>query len=142
MRVALVFGRLLTLLAKSGTVSMNSTRTILIVGDPMDDRRTAPRIPLDAPCLLTLTVDYEEETFAMVVDVSRGGIQLALPPGSKPVQLTIGQPVTLKDVSAPLDLLLEDAHGKIAWIGANCCGVKLNKELPIAQADVVDLARL
>ncbi|MCC8193107.1 MAG: PilZ domain-containing protein [Deltaproteobacteria bacterium] len=108
----------------------------------MEDRRHSPRIPLDAPCLLTLLVNYEEERPAMAVDVSRGGVQLALSAGSGFSELTPGVPVTLKNVPAPLDRLLEGVHGKIAWVGLRCCGVKLNKDLPIAPADITDLARL
>ena len=107
----------------------------------MDDRRQAPRIPLDAPCLLTLLVDSVEYS-VMAVDVSRGGVQLALPPNSALEAAAWGTPVTLKNVPAPLDKLLENTHGKIAWIGVCCCGVKLNEELPIALADIADLARL
>ena len=108
----------------------------------MDDRRNSPRIPLDAPCLLTLFVSDKEEYPAMVVDVSRGGVQLALPPKSTVENLELGAQVMLKDVSAPLDGLLEKTEAELAWLGMSCCGVKLNKELPIALADVTDLARL
>lgn len=108
----------------------------------MDDRRHSPRIPLDAPCLLTLLVNYEEEHAAMVVDVSRGGVQLALSSAPGLPSVTQGAPVTLKDLPEPLRGLLEGVHGKVAWVGARCCGVRLNKELPIGAADMADLARL
>ncbi|SBW00077.1 putative PilZ domain protein [uncultured delta proteobacterium] len=108
----------------------------------MDDRRNSPRIPLDAPCLLTLLVNYEEEHHAMVVDVSRGGVQLALSPGPGLSEVAPGMPVTLQNVPAPLNALLEGIHGKVAWVGVRCCGVKLNKELAIDSADITDLSRL
>lgn len=108
----------------------------------MDDRRNSPRIPLDAPCLLTLLVNYEEEYPAMAVDVSRGGVQLALSPTPGLPEVAPGMPVTIKNAPAPLDALLEGVHGKIAWVGVRCCGIRLNKELPIDSADITDLARL
>lgn len=106
------------------------------------DRRIAPRIPLDAPCLLTLLVNYEEKHAAMAVDVSQGGVQLALSPNPALTELAPGMPVTLQDVPAPFDELLEGTHGKIAWVGTRCCGVRLNKELHVNPSDITDLARL
>ena len=106
------------------------------------DRRSAPRIPLDMPCLLTLIVNYGEPHQAMAIDVSQGGVQLALPPGMDEKSLEPGLPVTFQDVPAPMDHLLDGAHGKIAWVGARCCGIRLNKALSLDPVDVVDLARL
>ena len=108
----------------------------------MEERRHAPRIPLDAPCLLVMLVNYEEEHSAMVVDVSQGGVQLALSPAPGLSEITPGMPVTLQNVPAPLDNLLEGVHGKIAWVGARCCGVKLNKDLPIDPSCANDFIRL
>ena len=106
------------------------------------DRRKSPRIPLDAPCLLTLTLNYEEKYQAMVVDVSPGGVQLALSPGFPHDTLETGIPVTLSEVPVPLGSILEGAHGKIAWVGVRCCGVRLNKDLPAHLLDATELARL
>ena len=106
------------------------------------ERRQSPRIPVDTPCLLTMVLDDKSEHPVMAVDVSQRGVQLALSPGSAQTVIELGMPVTLKDVPAPLDDLLERAHGKIAWVGVRCCGIRLNKELPINPADMVDFARL
>lgn len=108
----------------------------------MIDRRDSPRIPLDAPCLLTMVVNYSGSVHAMALDVSQGGMQLALAPGTDEKSLTPGTPVTLRDISPPFDRLLDDAHGKIAWVGVRCCGVRFNRKLPLAADDVVDFARL
>ena len=108
----------------------------------MDDRRHSQRIPLDAPCLLALFVNDREECPAMVVDVSRGGVQLALPPNSSVEKMEMGTPLVLKKVSLPLDQLLENVRGDLAWVGTRCCGIKLNEDLPIAASDITDLARL
>ncbi len=106
------------------------------------ERRNSPRIPLDTPCLLTLLVNFEDERPAMAVDVSRGGVQLALSPSPQQAAITPGLPVTLKDVPGPLRDLLEGTHGKIAWVGVRCCGIRLNKDLQINPSEVTDLARL
>ena len=106
------------------------------------ERRQAPRIPLDVPCLLAMVVNYAETYSAMAVDVSQGGVQLALSPGVSEEQITVGQPVTFKDVPGSLGHLLEGVHGRIAWVGVRCCGVKLNKPLPLDLSDTTDLARL
>jgi hypothetical protein len=78
----------------------------------------------------------------MVVDVSLGGVQLALPPNSSVEKMELGSPIALKKVSPPLDQLLENVQGDLAWLGTRCCGIKLNEELPIAASDITDLARL
>ncbi len=106
------------------------------------ERRQSPRIPVDIPCLLTMVLNYGEELSAMAVDVSQGGVQLALSPRSAQAEIEPGMPVTLKNVPAPLDDLLEGVHGKIAWVGIRCCGIRLNKKLLINPAEMVDLARL
>lgn len=106
------------------------------------DRRIASRIPLDTPCLLTLLVNYEEEHAAMAIDVSQGGVQLALAPSPSLTELVPGMPVTLKNVPAPFDQLLEGVHGKVAWVGVRCCGVRLNKELSATPTEITDVARL
>jgi hypothetical protein len=106
------------------------------------DRRKSPRISLDTPCLLTLILNYEEKYQAMVVDISPGGVQLALSPGFPHNTLEMGVPVTLSEVPAPFSGTLEGAHGKIAWVGVRCCGVRLNRELPAYLLDATELARL
>ncbi|CAK7057635.1 MAG: hypothetical protein DELT_01306 [Desulfovibrio sp.] len=106
------------------------------------ERRKSARIPLDIPCLLTLILNYEEKYQAMVVDVSPGGVQLGLSPGFPHDTLETGVPVTLSEVPAPLAGLLDGAHGKIAWVGVRCCGIRLNKDLPAHLLDAVELARL
>lgn len=106
------------------------------------DRRFSPRIPLDTPCLLTLIVNYSGTYRAMAVDVSQGGVQLALAPGAGEKGLEAGLPVTLQGVTPPMDRLLDGAHGKIAWVGVRCCGIRLNKPLLLESSDVLDLARL
>ena len=102
-------------------------------------RRAAPRIPLDVPCFLSLVVNRAERLQAMAVDVCRNGVRLALPPGGNEECILSGAAVELENVSAPLDRILEGVNGQIAWVGERCCGIKLEKELPV---DVSDLARL
>lgn len=106
------------------------------------DRRASPRIPLDIPCLVALVVNYTTQCPVMIVDISRGGVQLALSPGMSGDDIAVGVPVTLRDVPGPLNDLLEGISGKIAWIGVRCCGVRLDKELSIDASDVTDMARL
>lgn len=106
------------------------------------ERRQSARIPLDTPCLVTLVVNYEDRQTVMVVDASEGGVQIALSPGASHDAVLPGAPVTFQDVPAPLGRYLEGTHGKVAWVGVRCCGVRLNKPLAISQADIADISRL
>ena len=89
-----------------------------------------------------MVLNYEDKQPAMVVDVSEGGIQIALSPVTSEGEVVPGTPVTLQDVPAPLGQFLEGVHGKVAWVGIRCCGVRLNKALPITPADISDISRL
>lgn len=106
------------------------------------ERRQSARIPLDTPCLVTLVTNYEDKQTVMVVDASEGGVQIALSPGASHGAIVPGVPVTFQGVPAPLDRHLEGAHGKVAWAGVRCCGVRLNRPLAISQADIADISRL
>ena len=106
------------------------------------ERRTAPRIPLDTPCFLALVINAAGRLQAMAIDVSLGGVQLALSPGAGNEKIISGAPVTLENASAPLDKILGGASGKIAWVGQRCCGVRLDRDLSIDASEVSDLARL
>lgn len=106
------------------------------------ERRKAPRIPLDAPCLLTLFLASGEKYPAMVVDVSSGGVQFALSPGLSTDAFAVGEAVVMAEVSAPLGGILENARGTVAWVGKRCCGVRLDAELPAYLLSSVELVRL
>ncbi len=101
------------------------------------DRRTGTRIPLDAPCLLTLVVDHTTAYPAMVTDISRGGLQVALPPDVADGALIVQAHALLRDISEPALALLEGAEGRIAWIAHRHCGLRLEIELPLNDDEIM-----
>ena len=105
------------------------------------DRRDTQRIPLDMPCLLTLVIVGSGAYAAMAVDLSPGGVQVAFPPGSGEYAAILGQKVVLRDAPQPFTTLLDGATGKIAWVGMRSCGVRLDRQIPLAPGELASLVR-
>ena len=106
------------------------------------ERRDNQRIPLDMPCLLTLMVNGSGAYSAMAVDVSAGGVQIALSPGTSEDAVAVGGNVVLRDALPPFASMLDGATGTIAWVGRRCCGVRLDKSLELAPSELANLAKL
>ena len=106
------------------------------------ERRTCPRIPLDVPCLLNLVIENAAVYPAMLTDISRGGLQLALPPEVIPTVLAMHASIALQDVSDPANELLEGATGRIAWVAHRHCGIRLDTELTLSDDNMMHIFRL
>ncbi len=106
------------------------------------ERRTSTRIPLDAPCLLTLIVEDTASYPAMLTDISRGGAQLALPPNITDGAVNVHARVRLSGVSGQISSWLEGASGHIVWVAHRHCGLRLDLDLPITDNDMARIFQL
>lgn len=106
------------------------------------ERRTSPRIPLDAPCLLTLVIEKTTAYPVMLTDISRGGMQLALPPDVADDAVSVNAEAALRDAPAPARDLLEGARGRVAWIARRYCGLRLDRELPATEQELARIFHL
>lgn len=89
-----------------------------------------------------MVLDGKEDYAVMVVDISVGGLQLALPPGLEDDTVTVGRKVMLQDVPEPFTRLLDGKAGVVAWVGVRCCGVRLERSLAFDASLLTELARL
>ena len=100
------------------------------------DRRSSPRIPLDAPFLLTLEIVSGSSIPVMLTDISMHGMQLTLPPDAGVLYCAIDSPVIMKNFPEKLAPFLEGLTGTIAWQTEQQCGIRLDQPLP-HPADVI-----
>ena len=107
----------------------------------MDDRRTSLRIPLDVPCLLTLVLDGERCP-AMLIDISAGGVHLALSPGPGGDKLLVHTTTVFKDVPGGLGSVLEGRTGLVAWVADRHCGIRLDDAISLSVDEIMALAPL
>ena len=101
------------------------------------ERRIYQRVPLDAPCFVTLRRDDGVEVPAMMVDFGCGGIQAVLSPGSSE---------SFRDWLNHLVAVIglpEFAHydgsnyqGDITWVSAERCGVRFHPPLTVSEEEL------
>ncbi len=106
------------------------------------ERRIDLRIPLDAPCLLTFVVEGKKPYPAMLIDMNRRGLQLALSPDPAEGLPTVHARGIVTQAPASVAAYLEGATGEIVWIASRHCGIRLDEELRIAPEELVSLTYL
>lgn len=94
------------------------------------ERRTSPRIPVDAPFLLTLEMASGVTVPVMLTDISMHGMQLTLPPGAGVLHCAVNSPVHMKDFPHGLASFLDGITGTVAWLTERQCGIRLDRPFP------------
>jgi hypothetical protein len=94
----------------------------------LEERREAPRVPLDKPVFAKLSLGDNARLQVMLTDISPGGAKLTLPPSGIPGGFECGLLVTLNDFPQALSPL-NGLSGALAWIGLNCCGIHFDEAL-------------
>ena len=109
--------------------------------DDVRERRAYPRVPLDAPFFVTLRRDDGTEVPALVVDFGRGGLQVALPPGSaESFHAWLSHAVLLLGLPASIDAKEAGCPGIISWVSAERCGVRLAPALAVSDEKLLEIA--
>lgn len=97
------------------------------------ERRIYTRVPLDAPFFVTLQRGDGPELPALLVDFGRGGLQLALPPGtSENFFGWLNQAVMISRLPDSIDGCCTNCCGFISWVSQERCGVRFEKPLTIS----------
>lgn len=107
------------------------------VSQSVKERRVSPRVPLDAPFFVTLRRSDGPELPALVVDLSRGGVQLALPPdASENFHAWLSCQVTVLGLPPLVGFCGSGCAGMICWISMERCGVRFDTPLSVSDASL------
>jgi len=106
------------------------------------ERRIFPRVPLDAPCFVTLRRDDGVEVPALMVDFGRGGIQAALSPGtSENFCAWLSHQVAVLGLPEPLQCDGAGYKGIVNWVSAERCGVLFQPPLSVSDEELDTIIR-
>jgi len=106
------------------------------------ERRIYPRVPLDAPCLVTLRRDDGVEVPVLVVDFGCGGIQAALPPGSsESFRAWLNHHIAVVGLPELLQCDGSGYKGTVSWVSAECCGVRFLPPLAVSDEELDAIIR-
>lgn len=95
----------------------------------MDDRRATKRFPLDNLYFVEIRFSGDITATCMLLNLSRGGAMLNLPPGMpRPLPVTGASFVVLSGPEV-FNGILEGHKGKIVWIKDTLCGIGFDEPL-------------
>ena len=107
------------------------------------ERRIFLRVPLDAPCFVTLRRDDGVEVPALMVDFGRGGIQVALSPGaSENFHAWLSHQLAVVGLPEPLQCDGSGYKGTVSWVSAERCGVRFLPPLPVSDEELETIIEL
>ncbi len=94
------------------------------------ERRKEQRIPLDTLYFVNISFGQEEFITCMVLDISSGGLMVALPPSFKAPVPGISQTVLIHDVPFELlHVLPNNTNSKVMWSREGLCGLAFEETL-------------
>jgi hypothetical protein len=93
-----------------------------------EERRKAPRVPLDRPIFARLFMESHSGLQVMLTDISPGGSKLSLPPSAVLDEMPCGLQVTLGEFPIALSPL-NGLRGVLAWKNRDSCGIQFDEAL-------------
>lgn len=109
-----------------------------VASDPQD-RRSSPRVPLDAPYFVTISLGKENDAPALLLDLSLGGAQLAFSPAAFKVTGWLGQQVRIRGLPGNIDTGALGLPGTLSWISEERCGLRFDTPLPLSEEALEDI---
>lgn len=103
------------------------------------ERRLFPRVPLDIPVFIRMRLKTGEEQKVLLVDVSCGGMQIALPAHGEGGSALLGKAVDLLDLPAALDAAPAGKGGSVTWVSPQRCGIRFDEPISLAEGDAMAL---
>ena len=99
------------------------------------ERRSFPRVPLDMPVFIRMRLPTGGEQKVLLVDISCGGMQVALSAQVNKHADLLGTPVLLFGLPAPLDTGTTGKGGSITWVSPQRCGIRFDEPVAPAEGD-------
>jgi c-di-GMP-binding flagellar brake protein YcgR len=104
------------------------------------ERRNYNRVPLDMPYFVLLRVLDEGEHAMQLRDCSRGGLQLAFPPGEKIHRDLLNKAVTVLHLPLAMDPESAGLTGFVVWLRQDRCGVRFDDILTLSDEGLLRLS--
>ncbi len=98
------------------------------------ERRSFVRVPLDMPLFARMEAAGRPPCSGMVVDLSRGGMQLVLP--APPEGNLLGAAVVIAGMPGDVDPTGAGCAGTVCWVTSTRCGVRFTHLLPLSDAQL------
>lgn len=106
------------------------------------ERRVYQRVPLDAPFFVTLRRSDGAEIPALMVDFGRGGVQVALPPGTPAsFHSWLSCQVVVLGMPEPIECGRAGCKGMVSWVSAERCGVRFEPPLSLSEQELRNIVK-
>ncbi len=104
------------------------------------ERRQIVRIPLDAPYFANLQVVGGKLLSVMLLDLSRGGMQVGVAPNQADAMRLLGHNVVISELPHLLDNIGSGCSGQIVWVSPQRCGIRLDRLFPLTDWQITAIA--
>ena len=105
------------------------------MSDP-SDRRTFARIPIDVPIFCEIAFPGQSPIATLLKDISRGGVQVALSPGSTTEDMTLGQQAVVIGLPAKIGIDPGGVASIVSWLSPERVGLRFNDPLPVSEEEL------
>ena len=107
------------------------------------ERRQFLRVPIDAPHFVSIAIDGGAATLTLLVDISRGGLQVAFPPNQAvEEELFLGKAALIGQLPGSVELAsgnAEGLRGVVSWVSPQRCGVRFEQALELGDEELAAL---
>ncbi len=105
------------------------------------ERRQFPRVPLDVTFFVEVSFDGRGEVSALLVDIGRGGLQLAFPPHMQGMEDILGCQAVVRGLPVrPGRGAGREFSGAVSWISPERFGIRFLDPIPLSDAEITALA--
>lgn len=98
------------------------------------DRRIFLRIPIDIPVFCEINFDSGAKLTVLLKDISRGGLQVALSPGSRIESPVLGEMASISRL--PPRIGSGSIHSTITWQSPERLGLRFNEPLGLSDDEL------
>ena len=99
----------------------------------MNERRNFARTPIDVPVFCEIALPGQSIFPALLKDISCGGVQVALSPGSTTEDIVLGQPALVIGLPAKLGIDPGGIPSIVSWLSPERVGLRFDAPLPLSE---------